>query len=220
MFFFFGAAVLVALLNWYAVSVHHARITYATKPTVIVLMMLGLAPWAVRYPALGWFWLGLGFSLVGDILLMLPRSRFLAGLVAFLLAHLAYIIGFNLAPPTPSLLGLGMALIVMLIVWQMYRQLVSGIPANLQIPVAAYMGVIGGMTLSAWLMFTRPDWSTGAAALVSVGAALFFISDSLIAWDKFVAPVRYRDVAVMSTYHLAQFGLILGAVLHYARFEV
>lgn len=48
------------------------------------------------------FLLALLFSLLGDIFLMLPRERFLAGLGAFLLAHLAYgwgFLGSGQAPP-------------------------------------------------------------------------------------------------------------------------
>ena len=37
---------------------------------------------------------GLGLSLVGDVALMIPQG-FLAGLVAFLLAHLAYLVAFT-----------------------------------------------------------------------------------------------------------------------------
>ena len=37
---------------------------------------------------------GLVFSLAGDVFLMLPSDRFVAGLVAFLIAHLFYIAAF------------------------------------------------------------------------------------------------------------------------------
>ena len=41
-----------------------------------------------------WFVAALVFSLAGDVLLMLPREQFVAGLAAFLVAHLCYIVGF------------------------------------------------------------------------------------------------------------------------------
>ncbi|NIW49240.1 MAG: lysoplasmalogenase, partial [Gammaproteobacteria bacterium] len=40
-----------------------------------------------------YFLIGLALSLAGDIFLMLPDEKFIAGLVSFLLAHLAYILG-------------------------------------------------------------------------------------------------------------------------------
>ena len=45
-------------------------------------------------PARAWFVAALVFSLAGDVLLMLPREQFVAGLSAFLVAHLCYIVGF------------------------------------------------------------------------------------------------------------------------------
>ncbi|MEP7344860.1 MAG: lysoplasmalogenase family protein, partial [Gemmatimonadaceae bacterium] len=38
---------------------------------------------------------GLLFSLIGDVFLMLPEDRFLAGLASFLFAHLSYTIAFT-----------------------------------------------------------------------------------------------------------------------------
>jgi hypothetical protein len=40
-------------------------------------------------------------------------------------------------------------------------------------------------------------------------------SDSLLAWNKFDQPVRHANLLVMVTYHLGQFGIVLGAALHY-----
>src|SRR5207249_662545 len=34
-------------------------------------------------------------SMLGDVFLMLPRDLFVAGLTSFLLAHLAYVVGFR-----------------------------------------------------------------------------------------------------------------------------
>lgn len=45
--------------------------------------------------------------------------------------------------------------------------------------------------------------------LAAVGALLFFASDSILAWRRFVTPLRWGGVAVMGTYHLAQACLLL-----------
>ena len=45
-----------------------------------------------------------------------------------------------------------------------------------------------------------------------VGAGLFYVSDALIAWNRFVAETRHGRVAIMVTYHLAQVGLVLSLV--------
>jgi uncharacterized membrane protein YhhN len=85
---------------------------------------------------------------------------------------------------------------------------------KLQKPVLAYTAVITIMLLSALLTFSRPDWDTRTAATVSVGAALFMLSDAILAWNKFVQPIKYGRVMNMSAYHLGQIILIYGVVMH------
>ncbi len=67
-------------------------------------------------------------------------------------------------------------------------------------PVVAYMCVISAMVASAI--------GVGQVMMV-IGAALFYASDALIAWNRFVAETRHSGVAIMVTYHLAQVGLVL-----------
>jgi uncharacterized membrane protein YhhN len=67
-------------------------------------------------------------------------------------------------------------------------------------PVAAYMVVISAMVASA----------IGTAEPLAVGGAvLFYTSDALIAWERFVASRRWHRLAIIVTYHLAQAGLAL-----------
>ena len=70
---------------------------YLFKPlttSLVLLLALTAPPGATtRYRrAIG---AGLALSLVGDVLLMLPGDRFVAGLIAFLAAHLAYLAAFS-----------------------------------------------------------------------------------------------------------------------------
>jgi hypothetical protein len=44
------------------------------------------------------------------------------------------------------------------------------------------------------------------------GAALFFTSDALIAWDRFVSPRAWHGLAIIVTYHVAQAGLTLSLI--------
>ena len=50
----------------------------------------------------------------------------------------------------------------------------------------------------------------GAAA---AGAVLFLVSDTVLAWNRFVRPFPSGPVAVHVTYHLAQ-GLLVLSLLH------
>jgi uncharacterized membrane protein YhhN len=49
-------------------------------------------------------------------------------------------------------------------------------------------------------------------ALAGVGAAFFVSSDAMIAWNRFVRPLRVADVGIMVTYHLGQAALVLSLV--------
>jgi uncharacterized membrane protein YhhN len=46
-------------------------------------------------------------------------------------------------------------------------------------------------------------------ALAVGGAALFFASDTLIAWNRFVRPRPWMPLAIIVTYHVGQAGLVL-----------
>jgi uncharacterized membrane protein YhhN len=208
-------ALLLAALNWLAVGKGWRWLEVLAKPGTMLALLAWLGPLTVGNSALFWFDLGLIFSLVGDVLLMLPRERFLGGLVAFLLAHVAYIVGFNLTAPPLNLNAILFAGVIGLAAWDVYRRIRAGVSARLRWPVLVYVGVISLMVLSAWLSLLRPEWGSGPAMLVSVGASLFMISDSLLAWDRFLAPVRYGRVLVMVTYHLGQVGIVVGAALHF-----
>jgi uncharacterized membrane protein YhhN len=48
--------------------------------------------------------------------------------------------------------------------------------------------------------------------LAAAGASLFFASDALIAWNRFVRPRTWAPVAIMVTYHLGQTGLATSLV--------
>jgi uncharacterized membrane protein YhhN len=71
------------------------------------------------------------------------------------------------------------------------------------------------MLLSALITLFRPDWQPTHAAFAAVGAALFFTSDSLLAYDRFVRKLKHGQSYVHLTYHVGQACLIIGAMLHF-----
>lgn len=78
-----------------------------------------------------------------------------------------------------------------------------------------YGAVISLMLLSAMIKMTDFAWSVDAAALVSVGAFLFYVSDIILAWNKFVSPIQYGRIYNIGAYHLGQITLIAGVVAQY-----
>ncbi|MCX8025727.1 MAG: lysoplasmalogenase, partial [Thermanaerothrix sp.] len=95
----FGVMAILAAIDWWAVSRERLRVRYWAKPGALLALILAFTTAGGWHSASPWFGVGLIFSLLGDIALLLPRRYFLFGLLAFLLAHITYIIGFNPTPP-------------------------------------------------------------------------------------------------------------------------
>jgi len=49
----------------------------------------------------------------------------------------------------------------------------------------------------------------------SGGAFLFYISDIILAWNKFVAPIQYGRIYNIAAYHLGQIMLIAGVIAQF-----
>lgn len=190
------AFLVLAGIDWAAVSrgEQGKPAEYVAKPAALAVLLLFAC--TGEDPS---FWLvaALAFSLLGDVYLMLPGNLFAAGLIAFLLAHGAYIADFE-GPYRWRLLWLAVILVLTIPVT---RRLLSAIGDDAQRPaVAFYMLVISFMVASALA-------SGGFFAIA--GALLFFVSDGLLAWNRFVRPISQAHLYVMVTYHLGQLGLVL-----------
>lgn len=188
--------------------------------------MIFLIVWTLQITAwkgdMLWFGLGLCFSLLGDVALMLNPRYLLLGLGAFLLTQITYIIGFNqaLAP-----LSLGVILTSILVgisaarAFQLIRPGILKVPRGKRFLVAAttYGLTLSLMLLSALTTLFRTEWSELPGILAACGGILFYISDTLLAYDRFTRPVKHGQSLVHLTYHLGQFSIISGAVLHFLR---
>jgi uncharacterized membrane protein YhhN len=197
-------ALAAAVVDWVAVDRDAKVLEYLCKPLTLVLligaaMALDPADETVRT----WFVVALVLCLLGDVLLMLPADLFVPGLVAFLFGHVAYIVGMVVDGLDGRRVGVGLLLVaagIAIVGLRVVRGVRSGPEPELERPVVAYMGVISVMVVCAI--------GAGHGAGV-VGAGLFYASDSLIAWNRFVHASPRGRLAVMVTYHLAQVGLVL-----------
>jgi uncharacterized membrane protein YhhN len=174
---------------------------YLFKPstTAILLLLATLSTPAhgVRYQEA--VVVGLACALVGDVLLMLPQDRFVAGLASFLLAHLAYLMAFTAGVP----LGTAPALVLPLVAvgFLLLRLLWPGLGA-LRVPVVLYAATILLMVWQAWgRRLALP--STGST-LAALGATLFLASDAILALNRFHRSVRHAQALIMTTYVAAQ----------------
>ena len=215
----FGVAFTLAVLDWVAVARNWTKAEYVFKPATTAAIVI--AAWLItRGPhdaRLAQFFLpGFVFSLAGDVFLMLPGARFFRlGLISFLVAHVCYIIGLNPSlPPLPALIPL---VIIAALGLLLVRGIASGLRRSGQKallgPVAIYSGVLSLMLFSAWATLFRPEWTALRRALVIAGGSLFFASDSMLAWDKFVQLLPGGHTKVMVTYHLAQLALAASIAL-------
>jgi uncharacterized membrane protein YhhN len=202
--------VLVAALDWWAVATGRRRLELLAKPLTLALLTFWLAAGVGWQGAALWFVLALALSLAGDIFLLFDERFFLAGLVAFALAHLAYLAGFNLPLPHPNLFTFLLAFSLAIFAARIYGLLRPGLPDGLRKPVLGYTLVITLMTLSAVNTLFRPDWQPLAAALAALGAVLFLASDIILAFNRFARPIPRGRVWNMMAYHLGQIALAAG----------
>ncbi len=213
-----GAALAVAATDWIAVARGAKGAEYVLKPLTLGLFVAA----AVTYrrpglPTERWVFTvaALALSLAGDVLLMLPRDMFVAGLGSFFLAHVAYVAAFNPTPPPFATSSVAAAAVLALAV-PLYARMAAGIVRRghreLLVPVAIYVVGIGAMVVSAAATLGRPDWMAEARGLVLVGAVLFLASDALIGWTRFVREIRGGRLVIIVTYHIGQACLVLGVL--------
>jgi uncharacterized membrane protein YhhN len=188
-----------------------------TVPVGVLAMALATLP-----PG-GWFWLiplGLALGALGDLLLALGGvQRFLAGVAAFGLGHVAYAVGLLLrsgdlgldgvsVPEVAALVALGL-LLASTELWLAPRT------GDLRQPVRAYVALIGAMGVAAVLL---PAYH--GQALLRLGAALFILSDLLLALQLFVVKgVGLRQRLAMTlwpAYWAGQVLIAVGAVLFWS----
>ena len=202
-------AAVAAVGDWAAVWLRLFRLEYVFKPLTLALLVaaacvaeLGDAkPWVVAALVLG---------LLGDVGLMLSSGRtdppFLAGLAAFLLGHVCYLVGFARTGlrPVDVLAGVLIAVgVAALTLPQVLRGARRSAGRPFALVVAGYATLLAAMTALAV--------GTGIVA-TAIGGALFLVSDTLIARRRFVAEVRHGDLLVMVTYHLAQALILIGLI--------
>jgi uncharacterized membrane protein YhhN len=218
-FTFIWIALIIAVLDWIAVAKKWKPLEYIAKPAVMIALLVWVWQAGGFKGHMVWFALGLVFSLFGDIFLMLPQEQFIAGLISFLLAHIAYLIGFLATIPPLNIVSLILAVLVGITAARIYRTIAASLVASgdqaLRPPVLIYTVVISSMLWSALMTLVGREWLAIQALLAAGGALLFFLSDTFLAWNKFVSPIRHGNLLVIITYHLGQVMIILGAGLHY-----
>ncbi|GAA2039467.1 hypothetical protein GCM10009819_25720 [Agromyces tropicus] len=201
--------VLLAIVHLVVIQVGDAAAITATKlllmPALAVAVLLARPS---RGVALGLLLAAIGLSWGGDALLTgRGDGWFVAGLLSFLAAHVAYVVLFLRLPANGRRLpwwtlayGVWFAGFLAL--------LAPGL-GGLLVPVVVYGLVLGAMAALAG----------GLGGLVALGGALFVASDSVLALGRFLPgyDVAVHDLVVMSTYLAAQGLIVLGVLTRHVR---
>jgi uncharacterized membrane protein YhhN len=190
-----SAALAILSAPW---ALNQPALNFVFKP-LATLAVIGYAWGRGAGTARTWVLAGLLLSLAGDIALLWPKEGFLPGLVAFLLAHLAYLVAFTRVAKFASRpLCFGVyALVAGAILWQLW----PGVPGGLRGPVVAYVVCLAAMAAQAAVV-----WRCGAprGGVLALGGALFVASDALLATNKFMAPLPAASLWILTTYWAAQ----------------
>lgn len=192
-----------AVGDWCFVLTENKPARHVTKPAALAFLVgvaVTLEP-AVSSGIRTAMVIGLVLSLAGDVFLLKERF-FLFGLVSFLVGHIAYVVGLQMADTSlvGTLVGLAVVAASVVVVGRYFRPAIaSGENPDVVAPGIAYAAVISAMVVSAF----------GTASLWAiVGGLLFYISDGTLAWNRFLERRRWGPLAVMITYHLGQAGLV------------
>lgn len=196
-----AALTAIALIGLLAAEARGARPgIYVAKP----LASAGFVGAAVAAGALGSGYgravlAALVLSWLGDVLLMSSRAAvFLAGLGAFLLAHVGYGAAFVLRGQDPMAAAGALAVLsapALAVAWWLRPRL----PAEMRLPVFLYIGVITVMVALA-----VGTVAAGAPWVLLAGAVAFYLSDLSVANDRFVREDFGNRLWGLPLYYAAQ----------------
>ncbi len=197
----------------YAMMLDMAPSWRRTIVKTLAVLLLGVLAQLSGGPVL--LVIALLLSAAGDAFLAYSGERaFLAGLASFLAAHIAYVLlfagaGDGLAAIAPDWWRLALIPVMLALLGGVLSRLWPALPAQMKIPVAAYVIAILLMGLTS---LTMPS------VIIVAGAVAFMASDSILAFETFVltqkSPHRmWTGKTVWALYYAAQVLITLGLLL-------
>lgn len=188
-----------------------ANLNYVAKPVLLISLIIFF--WKksthIEKKIKQLILLALIFSLAGDILLVLVHQSenfFIGGLMAFLIAHIFYVLVFlkqRNRSKNPFIFISFMLFYGMLL----FYFLKDGL-SDMLLLVILYMTIILSMVTTAFLR--QGQVAKNSFLMVFIGAILFMISDSILALNKFYQPLAFTNFSIMFTYAFAQLFIVFG----------
>ncbi len=211
---------MMIIANWWAAFKPNRKVFALTKVGALMLLVFSFLLSVQLSSSLVWFLLALIFSLGGDLLLLFPTRAFHWGLFSFLIAQVMYVIGFNQTQPklVPFLIAVlfVLALFTITLVTLQKQVKKNSNLKRMRLAILVYVVMLSAMAVSAGLNLFKTDWRILAAISTTIGGVLFLTSDLMLAYDRFVQPIKHGHLLVMMTYHLAQLALIGGVILQFS----
>ena len=198
------AFVVAAVLNLVSVTADVRWLEVVTKPLLCGLLLVWAWLACERRPP-GLLMAGLVAALVGDELLGPDGSVwFIAGMGAFLVMQVCYVVGFVRLGAVDRLRERRWVIAAWALLWLVLNVVLGPSLGALQIPIAVYSAALTTMAACAVATGDRR---------IGVGGVLFLISDTLIGLGAADVHVPASGFLVMSTYAVAQLLIVTGWVL-------
>ncbi len=189
------------------------KLKYAFTPLIplsIILLAVGSLNFIRLNEYIFLILLGLLLSLIGDTTLMIEEVNLLnLGLMFFMLAHFTYIAAFA-SVYTFAFWNIGIAAVLICGIIIFYGRIKRKLRKNYP-PVLVYMLVISTMIFFAFARLG--NGITPKAIMISFGATLFFLSDSLLAVNSFLKEIPHSSVYTWSLYAPAQLLIAISCYL-------
>lgn len=189
---------------------------FFSKPSLMLILLTYFLSSARAFPRLKFLiTAALAFSWLGDVLLLIEKQNrflFVYGLIAFLGAHVCYVVYFWLAGHlNREKYGLNMPLLLVVVAYSIIFYLILfPFLGPLRGPVLIYSSVISLMLITGLNAYNSKESSF--AKLCIAGTLLFVFSDSILAINRFVFPLPLGSVLVMLTYAFGQLLITEGVI--------
>ncbi|MNQ50919.1 YhhN-like protein [compost metagenome] len=185
------------------------------KPALIPILGFGVYLYR-KFPTKNTLLVALLFSWIGDVILLfadIAEIYFILGLISFLISHVIFCVVFNNQIKTRArknsiIFGIGSFIIALYLIGML--SVLLPFLGDLKIPVTVYASVISIMVLFAFNGFFV--WKNPGNKYIFIGAIAFVISDSILAMNKFYAPIERSSFLIMLTYLMAQYLIVVGTL--------
>jgi uncharacterized membrane protein YhhN len=205
---------IILLTDLFAVYLDNENLRTITKPLLMPVLSIYFLTITKSMASnlKAWVLLALFFSWIGDVLLIFDERNsifFLLGLLAFLIAQVFYIIFFHNIRMREYIRGNALLLLLAIVYYGILVSILSPFLGDLRLAVRIYGVILSFMLMLA--MHTMFSKHKKAGLWMVLGAILFVISDTVLAFNKFYETINYGGLIIMLTYGLAQLFIAHGA---------